>query len=226
MTKETVVEAVEEKVVSEDNTVVEAPKAPKASKAKVAKKLTLAELKKESKKLDEQKEVVININGTDYTIKYDLVFRKTKQRAVLEDVLYFFKEIGEQNIEQIEMASAYTSLLIIKHFTDLDVPDEIDEALLVLEEMVDMGLVGSLMNELPEDEVLKIFDLLTQTVNNVRENLEMNEKEAKLLEAEIQNKELLEFADGDREEEEALEKLRLSKQAEAIVEEAEADDEE
>lgn len=203
MTKKTEVqvEAVEKKVVDE------AVKTAKVTKGKSAKKLTLAELKKESKKLDEQREATINIGGTDYTVKYDIVFRKTKQRALLEDTLYFFQKIGEQNVEQLEMASAYTSLLIVKHFTDLDVPDEIDEALLMLEDLVDMEAIGQIVNELPEQEVLKIFELLTKTIETVKENLEMGEEEAKLAEAEIQNKELLEMEDGDREEELALKVL-------------------
>lgn len=215
LTKETEVqvEEVKEKEVAKTDKVLKSPS---------IKKLTLNELKKESKKLDEQREVLVNIGGSDYIISYDLVFRKTKQRAVLEDMLYFFKEIGAENIDQLEMASAYTSLLIIKHFTSLDVPDAIDEALIMLNLLIDMDSLGNILVELPEDEIVKIYDLLTKTVETLNDNIKMGAKEAELVEEEIQNKELLEFADGDREEAEALAKLaERAKEAEVAEDDGE-----
>lgn len=189
----------EKKSVQED-TVVEEVKIPaitatakKAKKAKSIKELTLADLKKESKKLDEQSEFEIKIGSTDYIIKYDKVFRKTKQRAVLEDTLHFFQQMGEENMKNLEMASAYTALLIVKHFTSLDIPDEIEEALAMLEVLVDLGVIGDIVNELPEDEVVKIYELLTQTVDSLNNNLKMAEAEAKLVEEELENEEVKEL---------------------------------
>lgn len=189
-----------EKQSVQEDTVVEEVKVPvitatakKAKKAKSIKELTLADLKKESKKLDEQSEFEIKIGSTDYIIKYDKVFRKTKQRAVLEDTLHFFQQMGEENMKNLEMASAYTALLIVKHFTSLDIPDEIEEALAMLEVLVDLGVIGDIVNELPEDEVVKIYELLTQTVDSLNNNLKMAEAEAKLVEEELENEEVKEL---------------------------------
>lgn len=190
-----------------------------ARKSKNVKKLTLADLKKESKKLDAQQEMTVHIGGTEYTISYDTIFRKTKQRAVLQDTLTFFQEIGEKNMEQLEMASAYTALLIVKHFTSLDVPDDISEALSLLEVLVDIDVLGEIVNELPEDEVTKIYKLLTNTVNTLKENIEMAEKELNLIEAEIENEEVKELIADMKAEEVVAEEAVVEEAVEVAVEE-------
>lgn len=187
--KEVAVEEVVEEVAVDEVAKAKAKKAPKTN----AKKLTLAELQKQSKKLDATSEGKVMIGDTEYTIEYDTVFRKTKQRNVLDDTLRFFQEIGEQNIDRLEMASAYTALLIVKHFTSLEISDDVSEALDMLEVLVDLEVLGEIVNLLPEDEVVKIYDLLTTTVNTLKENIEETERQADLIEAEIENEEVKEL---------------------------------
>lgn len=212
MTKETEVQVEEKEVkVSQKAEKKAVTNIADAKKAKNIKKLTVAELKKESKKLDVQGEMTINIGGTDYTISYDKIFRKTKQRDVLQDTLHFFQEIGEKNMGQLEMASAYTALLIVKHFTSLDVSDDIQEALDLLQVLTDIDVLGEIVNELPEAEVIKIYELLTNTVNTLKENIEMAEKELELIQDEIENEELLELTEAQEAE--------LAFEADTVVEE-------
>jgi len=144
-------------------------------------------LKKESKKLDETAEFFITIGDTEYKLTHDVYFRKTKQREVLEDMLLFFNSIGEDTMDDLEMASPYTALLIIKHFTSLDVSDDISEALVLLGILIDLGVLATIVNALPEDEVLKIYELLTETVNNIKVNIEEAEAEVEKLSDKVDN---------------------------------------
>lgn len=156
------------------------------------KNLTVSELMKQGKKLEEQEVAVIVINNTDYKIKYDKHFRKTKQHALLEDILELFNE-GAKNTEILDLATPFTSLLILKHFTNVDVPEDLNEALVLLRVLIDLERLDVMINALPEDEVLKIYQLLEATVRNLDANLDEYEKEAEELAKKLENDEVREF---------------------------------
>lgn len=144
-------------------------------------KLTPALLKEQSAKLDAVQEFVVAIGGEDYILTHDVVFRKSKQHKVLDDMVEFFNEGGKQNIGMLDLATPYTALLIIKHFTSLEVSDNIEEALDLLTVLVDLEALDKIVNALPEDEVTKVYELLTMTIENFKNNLEEAEKEAEAL---------------------------------------------
>lgn len=196
--KEVLLEEVAVKVEAKDKAVKDL--------SKNIKKLTLADLKKEGKKLDETAEFFVTIGETEYKLTHDVYFRKTKQREVLEDMLEFFNSIGEGNIEDLEMASPYTALLIIKHFTSLDVSDDISEALALLGILIDLNVLAEIVNALPEGEVLKIYELLTETVNNIKSNIEEAELEVQELSDEVENDIIL-AVEQDKEKENDVEEV-------------------
>jgi hypothetical protein len=168
---------------------------------KELKKLTMVELNKQNKKLDGQQEFLVSINDTDYKMTHDLVFRITKQQKLLEDLLRFLESIGSENIEVLEMATPYTGLLILKHFTSLDVSDDIDEALTLMQVLIDLGVFSAMINALPEDELTKVFELVTETVENVKNNIEESAMEAERVinEEEIENEEISNLLKSDEE---------------------------
>lgn len=136
---------------------------------KDVKKLTVSALKKQGKKFDEKGEMSVTIGGVDYVLNYDLYFRKTKIYALLEDLLDFFQEADNSGrIELFNLATPYTSLLILKHFTSLDVPDDIDEALAILDLLIDYEILDKLLASLPEDELTKTYEILTESIDNIR----------------------------------------------------------
>jgi hypothetical protein len=160
---------------------------------KDVKKLSPAELKKQVKKLDAVQEFVVVVGDTDYKLTHDVVFRRTKQHKVLDDMVEFFNEGGKQ-IELLDMATPYTALLILKHFTSLEVPDGVDEALVLLETLIDLELLDKVLNALPEEEVKKVYELLTQTVENFRASLEASEEEAETFLEQVENEEVKDMA--------------------------------
>jgi len=157
------------------------------------KKLNPTEIKKQVKKLDEKKDFKVMIGDTEYKLQHDVVFRKTKQQKVLEDMLVFFNSIKEDNISLLEMASPYTALLIIKHFTNLDVSDDFEESIELLNALIDLEALGAIISELPEGEVLKIYELLTKTVDNIKANIEEAEAEMELIAPQIENEQVKEM---------------------------------
>lgn len=142
------------------------------------KKLSLVEIKKQSKKLDEVKEFTVTIGDTDYKLTHDVTFRKTKQHELLDNMVDFFNE-GSERIELLNMATPYTALLILKHFTSLDVPDDINEAVILLKVLIDLDAIETILAELPEEETTKVYELLTTTVESFKATLDEADREAK-----------------------------------------------
>jgi hypothetical protein len=157
------------------------------------KKLSPAELKKQVKKLDEVQEFIVTIGDTDYRVTHDVIFRRTKQHKVLDDMVAFFNE-GGKKVELLDMATPYTALLILKYFTSLEIPNDIDEALAFLEVLIDLESLDKILNALPEEEVKKVYVLLTQTIENFRESLEASEEEAESFLEQVENEEVKELA--------------------------------
>lgn len=162
------------------------------------KKLTTAELKKQSKVLDATQEFTVTIGETEYKLTHDVSFRRTKQHALLDDMIVFFNE-GGNRIELYELATPYTALLILKHFTSLEVSDDIDEAIDLMQVLVDLEVLDQLINALPEEEVVKVYELITATVDNLKTNLDEYEAEALALSEQVENEEVKELLlDGNK----------------------------
>ncbi|MCY8549296.1 hypothetical protein MOD25_05165 [Bacillus haynesii] len=166
---------------------------------KESRKLTTTAIKKEAKKLKDVQEFVVTVGDENYTLTYDVIFRKTKQQNLLDDLIKFYDAIRNRP-EVFELATPYTSLLIIKHFTSLEVPDDVDQALDFLELLIDLDLLVNILNALPEDQLTKVYELLTQTVDQIRINIEKMDEEAQEAYDQIQNGELKELIQEDGEQ--------------------------
>ena len=150
------------------------------------KNLTLAELKKQDKALDEKREFTVLIGEQKYKLTHDTVFRISKKNKVLDDMVQFF-QVATENIDILELATPYTALLILKHFTSLEVSDDVVEALDLLETLVDLDVLNQIIAELPEDQLTEVYELLTRTLNNMAENISEAEEEAKRLAEVVEN---------------------------------------
>lgn len=155
------------------------------------KKLTPAELKKQNKKLDGQYEVNIVLDGDVYKINIDEHFRKTKIFKLMDDLVEFFNQANKVgDASMLELATPYSTLLIIKHFTDIEISDNIDEALTMLDVMIDLECLDKIVNAMPENEVEKVYEMLANMMRNMERNLEEAEKEAEKLKNQVENQEV------------------------------------
>lgn len=140
------------------------------------KNLTGAELKKQSKALDVKKDFTVEIGGEEYKLQHDVTFRKTKQIKLIEDLIEFFSA-GAEKPEILEQATPYTALLVIKHFTTLEVPNELEDALILLGVLIDLEVLDKIIEKMPEEETKKLFDVLTETVENMSKGFDNTEQE-------------------------------------------------
>jgi predicted HAD superfamily phosphohydrolase len=154
--------------------------------AQKIKNLNPTEIKKQVKKLKEQGEFFITINGDEYRVTHDEVFLNSKIHKVLDDLVELFNE-GRNRNELLELATPYTTILIIKHFTSIEVPDDIDGAIDMMNALIDLEVVDKIINALPEAEVVKMYEKISGVVENVRSNLEDGLLEAQEIEKELQN---------------------------------------
>lgn len=197
----------QKEVVQEEVKKVEKKSTPKA------KNLTITELKKQNKALDAQTEhtIVVKIQkGLDeetgkplfdlvpYKIKIDNVFRKTKQHKLLEDLMFFMNE-GNKRLELLDVATPYITLLLIKHFTNLDIPDDIDEAIEVMNVLLDLDIFSEIVNLMPENEVIKMYETLNASIERMNLNIEEMLKESEKVLEKVENKEIKELLqDGEK----------------------------
>lgn len=181
--------------------------------AKKAKNLTVTELKKKNRSLNAQTEHTLHVkvfvgvsdegkNLYDlepYKIKVDNVFRKTKQHKLLEDLIAFMNE-GSDRLEILDLATPYISLLMIKHFTSLEVPDNIDDAIDIMNALVDLEIFTKIIELMPEDEVLGMYEAISASVDRMNHNIDELVAEAKKLAEQVENEEVKELLEDGTEE--------------------------
>lgn len=159
------------------------------AKQQKVKNLTLAEMKKQDKVLSETKEEFITVNDTVYKVEIDVHFRQSKRNKVLDDLIKFF-EAGRNDEKLYSIATPYTSLLMVKHFTSLEVPDDIEGALDYLQLLLDLGILGTIVNAMPDDQIVDLYENLTETINEISENMSKSVAEANEILDGIENPEV------------------------------------
>lgn len=164
------------------------------------KNLNIAELKKQNKKLDEKIEGEVLIGDQIYKISIDKVFRKSKQYALLDDVIDFINESGDR-IELLDLMTPYMTLLMIKHFTSVNVPDDVEGALEILNVLIDLDALESILNLLPEEETTKLYELLTVTTERMKNNIDEIVAEVEATKENLENQELKDALDNGTEKE-------------------------
>ena len=166
------------------------------------KKLTsnAVKAKKEELKASMIKEVVIG--GDTYEFKVDRKFIKSKEVAFTNDLISFVSEIGtdekyfdlgENRIQTL--SENYALLMLIKHFTSIDVPEETEDALTVLRDLADLGVFNEVIEALPEDEIERVMTQATVAIDEfsgkLSESLDKLREEADRVEKELEEKEEL-----------------------------------
>jgi spermidine/putrescine-binding protein len=150
------------------------------------KNLTSTELKKQNKVLDEQRAFNVTVGDTVYKLSHDIKFRQSKKNALLDDMVAFFQE-ATKNIEILELSTPYVTLLVLKHFTSLEVSENVDEALELLNVLVDLGLLNQIVVELPEDQLAEVFEMVTKAVTAMSDNLADAQEEIEKLNEQVEN---------------------------------------
>lgn len=130
------------------------------------KKLTLNVLKKQDEQLYKQKE--INVNG--YKVMIDTKFRKTKLQKLINELVQVSDYIKE-NKYQIDILT-YLYILLIKYFTDIPVPNELEKQITMTNLLIDNGYFEAIVNKFDQNEINKFIEMLNMYKNNLFKILE------------------------------------------------------
>lgn len=117
----------------------------------MSKKLNLGTLKSEDNKFYTEKK--ITVNGHDILIQEH--FRpSTIQRMFMELVekIEYMKESGIK----LSFIPSYIYILLIKYFTNIEVPEEFEKQVQMLDLLIDNNYLEPVINAIPQEEIDKI----------------------------------------------------------------------
>jgi hypothetical protein len=135
----------------------------------MGKKLTVNTLKSQDSKQYTKRELTIN----GYKVEIDEKFRPTTIQRLLVEFFEKYQYIQENNI-QINIVE-YFPILLIKYFTSIDIPDDLETQLKIYELLIDNDYFEPIFNAFPKEEVTKIYEI----AKNIRENSEELSKQIK-----------------------------------------------
>lgn len=139
--------------------------------------LNLSKLNKEVKRMDSWAESFVDVNGSMYSIKVKEHFKETEIQNVMKDFADFvqFALEAKETDNILALAKPYTTVLFFKHFTSLDVPNDVFKALKVYDNLLDLGLMKKIVSLLPDDQMIKVTTRVNEVVESVVKNIEESE---------------------------------------------------
>ena len=137
-------------------------------------KLDFNTIKKTSAKQFTTKKIEILVDDKNYSIAIDQVFRTTKIEKMI------MKFVNSENINHFSACDesvklSYYFYLIIKEFTDLEIPDDLkfNEEINLISSLIDLDIFEQIMKEVPKTEIKKVNDFMAKF--NVNLNKIINE---------------------------------------------------
>ena len=152
---------------------------------KKRKKLTKTEIERIDKKWKEK--ISVDIKG--YELKVDKYFRDSKIAALMEDLQMGMLECRKHGGDEVQFGTVYFGFLIIRHFTDLKTPDEIEEQFEFMQVLADNELLDPIMEALPQDQISKVLEKIPQFTENVNEFVSQLSED--VLNSELDNEDVL-----------------------------------
>ena len=127
------------------------------------------------------KKITIPVNGVDYEVEVSQVFRTTKIEKMVTN---FLKSGNIKEIEKLNDGSKinYFIFLIIKEFTNLNIPDNLKftEELNLINNLIDLDIFSAIMAEIPENQIKKVNEFMHKFNMNLDEVIkEKNTKNIK-----------------------------------------------
>ncbi|MDO6628706.1 hypothetical protein [Bacillus thuringiensis] len=153
----------------------------------MVKQMNLKNLKADTKKLDEMKEEIIG----DYKIQVSTHIRNTKIEEALREYLND-RDAAFKSGEPIEdVMAVYMFIILIKHFTSLNVPEGVDEKIDTISALIDLGLFWDVVEVLPDECITKFLAAIDIASKSITKNLE----EIATVVDELENKEIKELVE-------------------------------
>lgn len=152
-------------------------------------KLNIKQINKEVKKHDVKSKGFVEINGKEYEIEIKEHFTETEIQELIKDLMVFVQEAikvqEDSNFDMLEYAIQYSGALIIKHFSSLDVPDDVYEIIATSKKLVDLNIMVPILGMFPVDQINKVnerAELALSSIGAVAEDLLKEERQEKVKE--------------------------------------------
>lgn len=140
--------------------------------AKANKKLTAEFLKKKQKELMTREKHTIQIGEDSYLIEIDKFFTNSKVAELSSDIAQFAVNVfsdekyNDLNPTRLSLLSEkYIFAMLINHFTDLEIPTEIEDAILSIDVLHDMGLLEKITGLMDEEELSKTMEHINERLS-------------------------------------------------------------
>ena len=130
------------------------------------KKMNLNNLKSQTNKEFTQRTVIID----QYEFLIDDKFKPSKMQLLLAEFQDKIEYANENEININPLLIIYT--LLIKHFTSISIPDELEKQLDMLNILIDLGYFEKILNEFNPKEVERIIQSLTRGIDNMKAVIE------------------------------------------------------
>jgi hypothetical protein len=134
------------------------------------KSLTLNEITKKDKKLDEKKKITVTLpDGTNYSINIDRFFRPSKIQKYMLEFGIVMDEVKEKGIDEEALANSMIVeyMLLIRNFTSLEIPLSIAEITAYAQKMTDLEILDQIINAFDQSEVAKIERISKKVLENI-----------------------------------------------------------
>lgn len=153
----------------------------------MAKQLTMSNIKKDAKALDKMRKATID----GYELKIYENLTESRMDSAIGEFLKDFTEMQKNNSEAIiEVFTPYVYLLLIKHGTSLDIPNDVEGKIDALKMLSDLGIFVKILNEFTDEDMKRFAEKIKETSENLKEGLDY--LESQIEETEFENEEEME----------------------------------
>jgi hypothetical protein len=147
-------------------------------------KLTVDKIELFHEAIDEKQELEFEV---EYKGKKEKVYvtlnmhfsKKKIAECVAEYVAQLDKLFKKQKDVPIDFLEMYLIFQILNHFTDIDMPKNLDSQISVLEKLIDTGLLFHIFVEFPQEEITNLIMEVDRINEKLNQNLDEFEEELK-----------------------------------------------
>lgn len=158
----------------------------------MSKKLTLTQIKKEANKYSTKERVPLD-NDTHVYIYPN--FSPLKIQEMITELMSDQTRAEEEGLTLTVNFTDWGFFNIIKHFADLDIPNEIDKKITVYNDLIQTEYYSKILQSFPIESIKKVGDMISKTTEALNSFNDMNEEDRKKFIETFLQKELAEVND-------------------------------
>lgn len=107
--------------------------------------------------------------GNTYTLEVSKFFKKTDIQKLIVDYVAFKEQLNEisTQVKTIEQSFFLFPILLVKYFTNVPIPDDVEEMLVVAETLINLDLLDKIIGVLPQEEIKRVNELIKKMSDNL-----------------------------------------------------------